>query len=350
VHRTILAEREVAGHRSRRAKPGKNPALYNRTVATIHSIPAISVARRHAIGSGTGFWASAVRVPGRAAVLWHLTSLDAPTVAVVWTLAFAHAAHVLLPLWVPCMLALGAWAVYIGDRLLDARSAHTPLRERHHFHWRHRRGFTALGVAAAVATLALIAACMPVAAMGRNAVLGGAAMVYFTGVHLRWFPDTSRDDRPGRRFPRLVSKELLVAVLFTLACVSPAWARMSTGRTTLLPAAACFVLLAWLNCHAIESWECGRDADGSAQAGSSIFRLGSALGIGCLIAAAINYRQAGSHDTPVAMLIACAAVSAALLAGLDRFASRLSPLTLRTAADLVLLTPLILLALNQAPI
>lgn len=55
--------------------------------------------------------------------LWHLSSLDAPTVAVVWSLGFGWAAGVRLPFWVPVLIALGTWAVYIGDRLLDARSA-----------------------------------------------------------------------------------------------------------------------------------------------------------------------------------------------------------------------------------
>ena len=71
--------------------------------------------------------------------LWHLTSLDAPTVAVVWTLAFARATGVQLPTWVPLLIALGTWTVYVGDRLLDARSglrscSFNRLRERHFFH------------------------------------------------------------------------------------------------------------------------------------------------------------------------------------------------------------------------
>jgi hypothetical protein len=55
--------------------------------------------------------------------LWHLMSLDAPTVAVIWSLSFAWAAGVHLPRWIPVLLALGTWAVYVGDRLLDTRSA-----------------------------------------------------------------------------------------------------------------------------------------------------------------------------------------------------------------------------------
>ncbi len=59
----------------------------------------------------------------RALHLWHLASLDAPTVAVVWTLAFAWAAGVHLDRWVLVLLASGTWTVYVGDRLLDAHRA-----------------------------------------------------------------------------------------------------------------------------------------------------------------------------------------------------------------------------------
>ena len=78
--------------------------------------------------------------------LWHLLSLDAPTVAVLWSLGFAKVAGVRLPGWVPVLLALMTWCVYISDRLLDARSAvHERqirrLRQRHRFHWQYRRIF-----------------------------------------------------------------------------------------------------------------------------------------------------------------------------------------------------------------
>ncbi len=76
--------------------------------------------------------------------LWHLASLDAPTVAVVWSFAFAWSAGIKLPDWVSALLVLAVWPVYVIDRLLDARAGLRSqnldrLRERHLFHWRHRR-------------------------------------------------------------------------------------------------------------------------------------------------------------------------------------------------------------------
>src|ERR1035438_3302241 len=98
--------------------------------------------------------------------LWHLISLDAPTVALVWSLSFAWAARVHLPRWIPILLAFGTWAVYVGDRLLDARSALrsgnlSPLRERHFFHWRRRRVLVPLACTAAILAAVITFSVVP---------------------------------------------------------------------------------------------------------------------------------------------------------------------------------------------
>jgi hypothetical protein len=327
---------------------------------------------------------------------WHLASLDAPTVAVVWTLAFAWSARVSLPFWVPLLLALAAWTVYIGDRLLDARSALRAarpgrLRLRHRFHWRHRRIFLPVGLAAACAAAVLVFSCMPVAARERNSILAAAALVYFTRVH------STRDRTPSASLLRapfltplispLLSKEMLVGLLFTAACVLPALTRSAqpvlTSWTLVLPAAF-FALLAWLNCHAIECWESranpseipaphaakkldfgpgvlnghdfsrainplelARASSGQGCSSGSTLKSRSfsaarpalALGLTGLLAAAV---LAGHHPRPAA-LVAAGVLSALLLALLDQQRNRLTPLALRAAADLVLLTPALLL-------
>jgi hypothetical protein len=267
--------------------------------------------------------------------LWHLTSLDAPTVAVTWSLAFAWAAQVHLPLWAPALLALAAWSVYIGDRLLDARSARradgfSALRDRHRFHHRHRRLLLPVAVAAALAAAWIVFTRMPIAARERNSILVIAALAYFTGVH-------SADRLPSLGIFRLLKKELLVGLLFTAACVLPAIRRVPqqdfNAAIPLWVDAAFFALLAWLNCHAIEGWESSTDVP-RIQVQASLLALGG-LALTCALEAA--------HPRPAALL-ACGAASSLLLALLDRFRNRLTPLALRAAADLVLLTPLLLLA------
>jgi hypothetical protein len=271
--------------------------------------------------------------------LWHLTSLDAPTVAVVWSLAFASAAKVSLPVWIPLFLALAAWSAYIADRLLDARTALRTgnlksLRQRHWFHHRHRRVLGPLAISAACAAACVVVSVMPVAARERNSVLAVAALAYFTRVH-------SSRQVPGVGLSSLVpffKKEMLVGLLFTSACALPALSRALAQTSApiwpLLPAAVFFAMLAWLNCHAIERWE----TDDQAQH-SSVFHLACLLALAGLLLASLTPNPQ-SHR---AALVIAGAASALLLALLDRLRDRLTPLALRVSADLVLLTPLALL-------
>jgi hypothetical protein len=278
--------------------------------------------------------------------LWHKASLDAPTVAVLWTLGFAFAAGVSLPLWVPTLVGLVTWAVYMSDRLLDARSAlasmqPSRLRHRHRLHWRHRRLFFSLAVASAAASLAIVAAYVPLAASERGAALGLATIAYFSGVHARRNPNSRLGwlPTPGKMMGRLpftqIGNELLVAVIFTCGCMLSVWPRAALLPAPLWPlalAAAFFMLLAWLNYHAIGRWEAGDPAPHISIAGFILALIGFAL--------AVTLRA--SHPT-AAIFIASGAISAFLLALLSRNRRRLTPLALRAYADLVLVFPLVML-------
>lgn len=251
---------------------------------------------------------------------WHLASFDAPTVAAVWSLAFAWIAHTRLPLWVLTLQVLVVWTVYVGDRLLDARAGlrrwGNELRERHFFHWRHRRILAPLAVGTAFAAACIVLRWMPVGARERDSVLAVASLAYFTRVH---------GGSVGVR--RVFSKELLVGVLFTAGCALPAWSR--SHWPTLIVPVIFFAALAWLNCRAIEHWEGGQ---------RGIARTaGWTAGAGVLAAAAIAFAQPRSAE-----LLAAGAASALLLAWLDGLRVRIAPVTLRALADLALLTPVLL--------
>lgn len=268
--------------------------------------------------------------------LWHLASLDAPTVAAVWVLSFAWAAGVRLAAWIPPLLVLTVWAFYVFDRVLDARGAlHAAemerLRERHYFHWRHRRVLLPLGAIAVGAAGWLILAFMPTVARERDSVLAAASFAYFARVHT--------GDRVGTFLSSLLTKELLVGMLFTAGCALPVLGALRSDHASLWPlscAAAFFALLAWLNCHAINRWE----SEKAGRSGTSLTRSAGLLAA-CGLAAAV---AAWTHPR-LAMLLAAGAVSAMLLALLDCKRGRLSPTTLRAAADLALLAPAPLLAL-----
>jgi hypothetical protein len=180
---------------------------------------------------------------------------------------------------------------------------------------------------------------MPVAARERNSFLVAAGLAYFSGVHARRsFPHfLSRLLRP------LLAKETLVAIIFTAACALPTLGRTAAGSVhfalplgRLMVAVFYFALLASLNCHSIERWESDQNAfDGNLSSRSGTFAQGVGLAVAGLVLAGIL-----SSNHRIAFLVGSGAAAALLLALLDQFRGRLTPLALRVAADLVLLTPL----------
>ena len=271
--------------------------------------------------------------------LWHLLSLDAPTVAVVWSLGFAWASRVRLTAWLLALLALATWSVYVADRLLDARGAFGSgridrLQPRHLFHWRHRRAFVPLALAVSCAVAWLLFRVLPPIVLKRDSVLAAAALAYFSVVHARHGLAELLPPSPIR----LPSKELLVGVLFTAGCVLPSWGRAAPQGSIpwmVCGEAAYFAALAWFNCRAIAHWE-------SSLLRCRTFSRAILLGVaGLLLAGAF-----GPLEPRSAALVLAGAWSALLLALLDWQRRRLTPLALRVAADLVLLTPLLLLPIG----
>ena len=310
---------------------------------TIEAVPHFANPPRPISASGHPRTAFRLRVWDVVAPLrvWHLASLDAPTVAVVWTSAFAWVAHVRLPVWAPALLALGAWAIYIGDRLLDARAGMcTPprhqLRDRHYFHWRHRSVLTPLAVLAATVSIWLVVARMPAAARVPDSAIAAATLAYVSSVH-------SRCRLPAclarLRHP-LISRPVLIGVLFTAGCLLPVWSEAALREAPLLPdrllliPALFFAALGWLNCHAIAQWESKPGAHSKpVQPTACLVGL-----VGVFLALLLVW-----NEPRAAALATAGAASALLLALLDRFRSRLTPVAIRAGADLVLLTPALLL-------
>jgi hypothetical protein len=266
---------------------------------------------------------------------WHLASLDAPTVAVVWGWALAWAAHVKLAVWPLALLGLVVWAIYVGDRLLDARAgmACHDLRERHHFHWRHRRILAPLAAIAGLAAVWIVRSRVPLTALPQDSAVAAATLAYFSGVHSRF-----KLPAPVARVLAVFgTRECLVGVLFAAGCTLPAWSmgtRMSPASLARLLAVpgAYFSALAWLNVRAITHWEA------PARSGLWLGRIAWVVAaVGLLLAAwllAAQPRAAG--------LVAAGAAGALLIGWLDWRHERFSLLTLRVAVDLVLLTPVIL--------
>ena len=246
--------------------------------------------------------------------------------AALWCWAFGRAARLHLAAWLPVALALGTWLFYVADRLLDAQlSPESELQERHRFHDQHRGLF--LTTAAPVAMgLGVLIARMPWSLLEDYLVLGLLSLLYLAVVHV---PARMRGTSL-RFFP----KELAVALLFAAASALPAFdeaRRIAAGMPRhhpLLLLCPLFAALCWLNCMAIEDWEHGRPG----------WRIPLTA---MLVMAGACLSPLELVSIPARWLAGCAGLSAALFLLLDR--SRLGAASRRIAADLVLLTPLLLL-------
>ncbi|MBT9331013.1 hypothetical protein [Paracidobacterium acidisoli] len=287
---------------------------------------------------------------------WHLLSLDAPTVAVLWAWSFARVVHVHLSPASLAILGLGTWLVYVADRILDGLRPKSILilRRRHFFHARYRLAFLLAALAAGTTLVWLIFNRMLPVARLEDYWLFGAALLYFAVIHLlgglqninieRWFP-----------------KELAVGLLFALATAVPAQSRMlqthltasaDFGAHTILALPVfLFGALCCLNCLAIEAWESLPHAQHASASAAHQRRplvrwaqqhlSWMILFVGGMAAALmlLSHRSA-----PAAGRLYCAALASAAVLGLLHIRrNRLSILSLRIAADAALLTPLLLM-------
>jgi hypothetical protein len=272
--------------------------------------------------------------------LWHLLSLDAPTVAVLWTWFIARASGVSLPIASLGAMALAVWMLYAADRLLDARELDKPftrplaeLEARHLFHHRHTRAFLP-GIALAAVALATLLPSLNPAAIRLYLVEGALLCAWFLMLHT---------SPPAHRLPaHYPTKEIAVGLFFSAAVFIPAVARASTTRQpglhlALLPCALLFTALCSLNCLFIRAWE----HEGTRLAPARLPTLAVVIAIACAGLAILA-------PTSLRTIPCACALAAVLLLLLDRHRTRLSRTHLRAAADLALLTPLLLLPFLQS--
>jgi hypothetical protein len=273
--------------------------------------------------------------------LWHLLSLDAPTIAALWTWFIASANHVRLPLASTLAMAIAVWMLYAADRLMDARlldadpAHYEGLEARHYFHHRHRSAFLS-GILLASIALALLLPHLEPQAIHLYAVLAGLVSAYFLLVH------ATRTAAAQQKVAHLVPKEIAVGLFFAAATFIPTVARCPNLRLRLIPFALLFAALCSLNCFFIYAWEHAHFPTGNPLhpiTHLALQKLPSLTVLLALSGAAItlfDYRA----PWPVPYAIA---LSAALLLLLHNHRLAITPVTLRAAADLALATPLLLL-------
>lgn len=270
--------------------------------------------------------------------LWHLLSLDAPTVASLWIWFIAAANHIQLPVSSIIAMFIAVWMLYAADRLLDTRSLDSQSRSephleaRHYFHHRHRTAFVA-GILLASVVLAPLLLRLTTDAVHLYLILGGLLFGYFILIHAT---------RSAHRFP----KEIAVGIFFAAATFIPTVARQPGLRLALLPPAILFATLCSLNCLFIYAWEhdsqyASTPGDHPAHA-TTRFALRHLPFFARAIAVTGTLLALLDHHSPWSIALATT-LSAIFLLLLHHRRHRIPALTLRAAADLALLTPILLI-------
>ncbi len=264
--------------------------------------------------------------------LWHLLSLDAPTVAALWTWFIASANHVHLPKTSILAMFLAVWVLYAADRLLDARrlSEHPldagVLEARHHFHHRYRNSFLT-GLLFASIALAILLPHLSTKAIRLYLILGGLVFAYFILIH-------ATDS--AHRLP----KEIAVGICFAAATFIPTVALHPNLRLPLLPSALLLASLCSLNCLFIFAWE--HDSKHTIAHPITRVALHYLPQLAITMAAAALILSYLDRNTSWPITAACT-LSLLPLQLLHRYRRHVHSITLRAAADLALTTPLLLL-------
>jgi hypothetical protein len=254
--------------------------------------------------------------------LWHLLSLDAPTVAALWFALALKTEHLQVRAGDAAALAVGTWLLYAADRLLDARGPAQLQEERHRFHGANV--FVFLGaMVCAVPGLLFLLTRMEMPLLRGYLLLGLVVAAYFAVIH-------TRAGMHG------LPKELVVGVVFAAAVWMPA---IVLGEARgVVAEMVCFGALCWVNCAIISGRE--HTALREAHWSTRLAVRHASLLLGLVAAAGLILFFMGTEFHAV-----CASVvlSAALLAGLHGVRERVGRLAFRVAADAALLTPVIFL-------
>ncbi len=271
---------------------------------------------------------------------WHLLSLDAPTVAVLWTWFIATVVHLRLPAAALAAMALAVWTLYAADRLLDARQlTDQPLQSaglepRHLFHHRHRSTFH-IGIGVAAISLAATLPLLYTEAIHLYLILGGLLAGYFILIHAT---------QHARRLP----KEIAVGLFFAAATFIPTVAHRPELRLALLLPAVLFAALCSLNCLFIYAWEHSRTEEARLTHPVTRIALRCLRPLGIALMLAATAVASFDRHAPWPLSLACALSALGLLL-LDRNRRRIASTTLRAAADLALTTPAAIAAVPAAP-
>jgi hypothetical protein len=276
-------------------------------------------------------------VPGRPHWWQWLTvlSLDAPLVAVVWQLALARLAGVVLRGHHTFILGAAVWLAYAVDRWIEGwRIVPAQVQtQRHWFYQEWRWPMAALWIVVLASALVLSFTLLTRAELSAGLLLLAPVLVYLLShqcVH--------------RAHPWRAPKEVCVAALFTIGVACFPVANNPGALAGLAPVLVLFGLLCFADCALISLWEDEVDRMHGQTSLALQFPRGRpvvrvlpwAIGV---LGAVCAMRQRPEQ----AALTVCAAFGGVLLGGLDLSHRRLGRQLSRALVDVTLLTPAVFL-------
>lgn len=287
------------------------------------------------VPAGTGI--SAASGDGGSPIIWpSLLCLDAPVVAVAWQWIFAWSFGAHLDLSLRALLFLTAWLIYLADRFADTirLPAEAPISLRHQFCRRHMVAWWLAIVVIFFVDVALALHTLDLQMLLLGGTLAALCLLYL-------FINQSL----GGKWRPLPVKEKAIGILFAAGTTLAVVAQLPGLTISFGAGVTLFAIVCTFDCLSIAAWERELDAaQGKASFMTSVPIAARALkSIGCAIAlAALGCAVFWRFALPLWL---CLAASALLLVRLN-IAERLSPDSRTALADLVLLTPLIVLSFS----
>ena len=269
--------------------------------------------------------------------LWlNMVCLDAPLVAIAWQWLFARAVDSPLAAASIGALFLTAWLIYLADRLADTikldltRDASL----RHRFCARHRRPWIAAMLILTACDAWLLSRHLDEEVMKFGGIVGASAFAYFVINYLA-----------GRVWRWLPLKEVTIGSLFAAGTVTALLPQLTSSEGPLQLTMILFAMLCALNCISIAFWERSIDEAQSRESIATAWPKGAKYLVPVAIALTVIAVLASRWSVPLALIDSCVALSAILLGALHALRT-VVPRDARTAlADLVLLTPILMLVL-----
>lgn len=259
-------------------------------------------------------------------------SLDAPAIALLWQWLLGRSFSAAWHAQYAFVLGASVWLAYVADRWIEGWRLTRVCTQRHLFYQRWRWPVAAIWLAVLTGDL-----CAAILGLTGPEIRAGLLLLAFVLAYLISHQLIHRDR--GWRVP----KEICVAVLMGGGVALFPLFQAPAMSWSPVPPLAFFVLLCFVNCVLISTWE--REVDETHGQTSIALQFDRGLAFGAvapwfLAGLAAISAAVGQNDKSRAALL-CAVTSSVLLGAVDFLEPRFGRQLARVLADVALTTPVV---------